>query len=166
MRDVQSGDAEAFRYLVERYQGPIYNLMLRGVPDASTAADLAQETFLKAYAAIGRFDATKRFFPWIYSIGMNILRDHMRKAGRELSGLEVEGTHDKSPENLVMESLDSRRVGREVLRLPETYREALILRFREECSMKEIAVALGIGVSGAKMRVSRGLAMLRERLEG
>lgn len=166
VKDVQSGDVEAFRYLVERYQGPIYSLMLRSAPDRDTAADLAQETFTRAYAGIGKFDPGKRFFPWLYSIGMNLLRDYLRKSGREFSGIEVDTFSSESSMEDADESMDARTVYKEVLRLPETYREALVLRFREECSMKDIAAALNISVSGAKMRVSRGLEMLRERFGG
>ena len=64
------------------------------------------------------------------------------------------------------ERLDGQRAERAVLDLPLDYREALLLRFREDMSMKEIAEALGLSVSGAKMRVHRGLDMLRKRLGG
>lgn len=166
IRDVQSGDTEAFRFLVERYQGPIYNLMLRSGMERETAADLAQETFTKAYAAIGRFNASKRFFPWLYAIGMNLLRDHMRKSGREYTGLDPDCLGEGVPPVDMQTRLDGQRMANEIERLPEAYREALVLRFREDCSMKDIAEALSISVSGAKMRVSRGLCMLRKRFGG
>lgn len=165
VRDVLDGDPEAFRPLVLRYQKPVYNLMLRFTGSPEEAADLTQEAFTRAYARLGSFRQDRRFFPWLYAIGLNIARDQYRRRGREETMEHLpEPEADTDQQELMVENLDARRVFECVEQLPEHYREALVLRFREDFSMVEIAETLDVSVSGAKMRVSRGLAMLRKRI--
>jgi RNA polymerase sigma-70 factor (ECF subfamily) len=165
---VLNGDAEAYAILVERYQKPIFNLMYRMTDSRADALDLAQDTFIKAYEQLHRFREGKKFFPWIYTIGLNRSKNFLRE--RKLkqtccmddcepaSGLDYPGQH----EDAICDRLDSMRVRQVMDQLPMDHREALILRYQEDLSMEEIALALGLSVSGAKMRVHRGLARLRE----
>jgi len=168
---VLAGDTEAYAVLVKRYQKPIYNLMYRMTGSCEDALDLAQETFIKAYDSLHRFREGARFFPWLYSIGLNHSRNFLRrnKARQTLdiddrdpgSGLDYPGQE----EDRLCARLDSMGVRKALDRLPVDYREAVILRYHEELSMEEIAAALRISLSGAKMRVHRGLEKLRELLE-
>ncbi len=171
IRDVLAGDPEAFGLLVERYQRPIYNLMLRATGAAHTAADLAQDTFLRAYENLERFRPGARFFSWLYAIGMNRARDWLRAAGlrretglESLDGADFPGNPGDQQERLA-ERLDLERVHRAVTRLPLEQREALLLRYREDFSLLEVAEALGISLSAAKMRVHRALETVRRALE-
>lgn len=165
VREVLGGETEAFGMLAERYHRPILNLMYRGTGSRSLAHDLAQDTFLRAFERLDTFRLSSRFFPWLYAIGVNRLRDHYRASGRSPESAAVEWetlqTADPRAEN-AERLLDARALMDGLLRLPPLYREALILRYKEECSMEEIAQALGLSVSAAKMRVHRGLDMLRE----
>jgi RNA polymerase sigma-70 factor (ECF subfamily) len=170
---VLRGEVNAFGTLVERYQKPIFNLMYRMAGSSDKAADLTQETFIRAYQKLERFHPGKRFFPWLYSIGLNLARDFARKNTcnpetgstlnpESLSGCDSPGDqHDR-----MCESLEFLRLEKALDELPLIYREALILRYHDECSMGEIAAALNLSVSAAKMRVHRGLDMLREQYKG
>ena len=170
---VLRGEVNAFGTLVERYQKPIFNLMYRMAGSSDKAADLTQETFIRAYQKLERFHPGKRFFPWLYSIGLNLARDSARKKTwnpesastlnpESLSGCNSPGEqHDR-----MCESLEFLRLEKALDELPVNYREALILRYHDECSMREIAAALNLSVSAAKMRVHRGLDMLREQYKG
>jgi RNA polymerase sigma-70 factor, ECF subfamily len=168
---VLAGDTDAYAVLVKRYQKPIYNLMYRMTGSCEDALDLAQETFIKAYESLHRFRGGGRFFPWLYSIGLNHSRNFMRRnkarqtvdlEDRDLgSGLDYPGQE----EDRLCARLDSQDVRNALDRLPVDYREAVVLRYHEELSMEEIAAALRISLSGAKMRVHRGLGKLRELLE-
>ncbi len=170
VRHVLEGDVQAFELLVLRYQKPIYNLAFRAMASEDSAADLTQEAFAKAYERLERFDRSKRFFPWLYTIAVNVVRDHLRKLGRDrtvgVADLEaaVAGPWDVEQKSM-HDRLVLQRLVKEMEKLPFDYREALILRFKQDFSMKEIAQALGLSLSGAKMRVSRGLRMLRERFK-
>lgn len=169
---VLDGNAEAYAVLVERYQKPIFNLMYRMTQSRADALDLAQDTFIKAYEQLHRFREGKKFFPWIYTIGLNRSKNFLREKKLKQtcsmedfepgSGLDYPAQH----EEVLCQRLDSQRVGRALHQLPMDYREALILRYQEDFSMEEIASTLGLSVSGAKMRVHRGLARLREVLGG
>jgi RNA polymerase sigma-70 factor (ECF subfamily) len=170
---VLRGEVNAFGTLVERYQKPIFNLMYRMVGSSDRAADLTQETFIRAYQKLELFHPGKRFFPWLYAIGLNLARDFVRKKTwdlergptqnpESLSGCNSPGDqHDR-----MCESLEFLRLEKALDELPVIYREALILRYHDERSMRDIATALNLSVSAAKMRVHRGLDMLREHYKG
>jgi len=168
---ILGGEVESFAVLVRRYQGPIYNMMLRMTGQAEEAADLTQETFLKVYENLERFRPSGRFFPWLYTIGLNLARDHLRRqknvaektADQPLEAYELhQGQSDR--DDAYLEHLDAERLPCLMATLPLDYREALILRFHEGLTMRDVGLALGISTSGAKMRVQRGLQRLRDKL--
>ena len=170
--DVLAGDHQAYAVLINRYQRPIFNALLRLVNCREDAADLTQETFLRAYEKLEQFRLSARFFPWLYTIGLNLARDHLRKkknapdcmtlapAGED--GLQL--LDNRQQENVLADKLDSEKLAQLMTTLPMEYREALLLRFQQGLDMKEIGAALGLSVSGAKMRVRRGLERLRRLL--
>ena len=167
---VLRGEVNAFGPLVERYQKPIFNLMYRMAGSSDKAADLTQETFIRAYEKLERFHPGKRFFPWLYSIGLNLARDFARKnnsnpeTGSTLNPDSLSGCNSPGDQHeLMCDSLEFLRLEIALDKLPVIYREALILRYHDECSMGDIAAALNLSLSAAKMRVHRGLDMLREQ---
>lgn len=172
VRRVLLGDVQRFGVLVREYQRPVYNLMLRMVNDETQAADLAQEAFTRAYERLHTFNMGRRFFPWLYSVSLNVARDWLRKNGRDrLLYVEDAAAMTREEDRPDVQAranarLDGARAFELVMRLDPKYREALILRFRHDFSMQEIAEVLGITVSGAKMRISRGLDMVRQQFEG
>lgn len=171
---VLGGNTEAFALLVARYQKPIFNLMMRMTGSMEDAADLTQDTFVKAFQSLNRFQEGRRFFPWLYALGLNHSRNFLlkRKTSRERmfpiddvetgSGLDYPGQEE---ENLCSR-LDLERVRSALDRLPPDYREALVLRYHEDLPMEDVATALEVSLSGAKMRVHRGLKKLRTLLDG
>ena len=170
--EILAGDVDAYAILVKRYQKPIYNLILRICRSETDAFDLTQETFIRAYEKLERFNPSRRFFPWLYTIGMNLARDHLRKT-RSAMAIEVqlmEGHHNQyslsAENNGLPDILDAVKVRISLEKLAFESREAIIMRFHEEMSMSEIAQTLGLSVSGAKMRVHRGLLKLRELVLG
>lgn len=169
---VLAGDVNAYSALVKRYEKPIFNLMYRMTGSQADALDLAQDAFIKAYEQLDRFQTDRKFFPWLYTIAMNVARNLLRdkKRGAQSSYIdEWEGCsgldYPQQQEELMCARLDFSVLHEALLQLPEDYREAIILRYREELSMEEVADALEISISGAKMRVHRGLNKLREILK-
>ena len=79
IRRILSGEHEAYALLVEKYKGPVYNLASRLTGRHQDKEDLAQEIFIRAFEALERFDETKRFFPWLYTIALNVIRNHKKK---------------------------------------------------------------------------------------
>src|SRR4030042_528501 len=80
--EILSGDVNAYALLVKRYQKPIYNLMLRMTGSEQDALDLTQETFVRAYEKLEKFNPSASFFPWLYTMGLNLARDFLRRAKR------------------------------------------------------------------------------------
>jgi RNA polymerase sigma-70 factor (ECF subfamily) len=157
---VRSGESEAFRLLVERYQGRAYRLALRVLRDDEAARDAVQDAFVKAYSALGRFEGRSSFFTWFYRLVMNQCLDARRrsKAGREVAfdegaGQEPEPSLEQIPQvdgvsfapaATLMRKQLLEQLGRAVERLPPAARETLLLREVEGLSYSEIAEALGI----------------------
>jgi RNA polymerase sigma-70 factor, ECF subfamily len=168
---ILDGDADAYAMLVNRYQQPIFNLTYRMTGSWADAADLTQDAFLKAYEQLYRFREGKRFFPWLYTIALNHTRNFLRKnktsktTSIEDCDLHSDSRYAAQEEDKICGRLDCQRLQGALTALQWEYREAVILRYREELSMEDIASALSISVSGAKMRVYRGLKKLREILE-
>lgn len=163
VRRVLQGDSDAFAALVGRYQKPIFNLMRRAVGSPQEAADLTQEAFFQAYRKLARFTAGRKFFPWIYTLSLNVLRDHMRQRPRpslslEDMGASGSGSSLSSGGNPPTDEIALRQA---MARLPVEMREALWLHYREQWSFKEIAGALGLSLSAVKMRIHRGVERMR-----
>jgi len=165
---VLAGNKDAYSTLVQRYQRPIFNLMLRVTGSYEDALDLAQETFIKAYEKLDTFRLGARFFPWLYTIGFNHVRNFKRrdKLSHEVfyqnGGEELGLDGPAYQEDEMHAKLDFQRLFQGLQKLPVDYREALILHYHEGFSMEDIGAALQLSVSGAKMRVHRGLLKLRQ----
>ncbi len=171
---VLEGEVEAYRILVERYQKPIFNLMFRMTGSYTEATDLTQEALIKAYDKLDTFKTGRKFFPWLYAVSANHARFFLRKnckfqathvpydenGRRDNAG----GSSDRQDERLVKKN-DYMHLHQALARMPADYREAVVLRYLEEMSMRDIADILNISVSGAKMRVYRGIGKLRESIE-
>jgi RNA polymerase sigma-70 factor (ECF subfamily) len=171
--EILGGDVSAYAILVKRYQKPVFNLMVRMTSCEEDALDLTQETLVRAYEKLESFNPSGRFFPWLYTIGLNLARDFLRKSKsvtvmteKELEGLQNNVSSLGEDADALPEKLDLEQVTNSLQKLPLEYREALILRFHQDMSMKEVAMALGVSTSGAKMRVQRGLLKLRRFLAG
>jgi len=160
----REGDHEAFRVLVERYQGRAYRLALRVLRDEEQARDAVQDAFLKAYVNLGRFEGRSSFYTWLYRLVMNLCldvkrRDHSvrvvetgeptdleRIATPDVRGAD-EGpwrAHEESPDAAVDRSELRGALARAIDELPEAARETLVLREVEGLSYAEIAESLGI----------------------
>jgi len=165
--EILSGDVNAYAPLVKRYQKPIFNLMLRMTGSEQDALDLTQETFVRAYEKLDRFNPSAPFFPWLYTMGLNLARDFLRRAKR--SPMEAYESENSSSEEIdqddrLADQTDIQEVLEGLQTLPVDYREALLLRFHEGLSISEVASALGLSASAAKMRIHRGLLKLRQLL--
>ena len=167
IRAVQQGQTQAFAQLVGSYQGRIFNLAYRMTGRVPDAEDLTQEAFLKAFQSIRSFDTQKRFFPWLFTIALNVVRNHLKKeAPRAMAGSEhpVEDEADRTGAGLdetLIKQQARKRLEAAVALLPMDQREAVIMRYYLDMSFDQLAEALNISVGAAKMRVKRGLEALR-----
>jgi RNA polymerase sigma-70 factor (ECF subfamily) len=161
----QRGEREAFDTLVERYQRDIYRLCYRYVNNHHDANDLAQEAFLRAYRAIGRFRGDCAFSTWLYRIAVNACLN-FRAARRPMTEELPESLADGRPP--VMDRMEkeerSRRVREAVSRLPEKQRATLILKIYHDLSHDEVARIMGTSVGTVKANLFHALGNLRKLL--
>ena len=166
---ILNGDRQAYALLVDEYRSPVYNLAYRMTGNFEDANDLAQETFMRAYKNLWRFNPHKFFFTWLYTISLNIIRNHLRKK-RKVAAEYVPGNTQSSaqaedkenPEQLFILNQQATALDACLQKLSVDLREAIVLRFYAELSFEEIATISGASVSAVKMRVYRALERLKQ----
>ena len=172
----QQGDREAFGILVSRYQNAVYSLALSRVGNPEEAKDIAQETFLKAYAARHRFQSHRKWTPWLFTIAANLCKDWLkRKKFQPLSldrarpdseeGPDREIADDRpSPEDEYLDGERRQQVLAAVSSLPAHYRDAVIMRYTQDLSYQEIAVVLRVPLTTVVGRLAKAKQLLRKKL--
>ena len=172
----QAGDEFAFASLVKIFLPNVYSFLAR-MTDRDTAEDLAQETFVKAWKNIGRFDAGKNFKPWILTIAKNTAFDHIRKkrakAFSEFETAEGENPFADSLADMSEPQADETAIAREtaeelskaLLEIPALYRSVILLRLEENLEFPEIAEVLGRPQETVRSQYRRGISLLRKQLK-
>jgi RNA polymerase sigma-70 factor (ECF subfamily) len=173
----RDGDSEAFRALVERHSRAVFRLAQRMTGSPQDAEDVVQETFLRAYKRLGRFESRANFGTWVHRIAANCSIDLIRsRANRETGhepddleqfGAAVEPTDamSTSPERLMLSSEVQQRVQAAMASLSRMERAAFTLRHFEGQSIEEISRALGLKTNAAKHSVFRAVKKMRVALE-
>jgi RNA polymerase sigma-70 factor (ECF subfamily) len=148
------GDPQAFTQLVESYQKPVYNLCYRMLGNAEDAEDAAQETFLRAYRSMRRYDSSRPFSTWLLSIDQIRRR---RMAIVSLEDLPVPDVPDPEPglESKVSLKEEQRRLRRVLDKLDPTDRAAVVMYYWYDFSYEEIGQALSLTLSAVKSRMHR-----------
>lgn len=176
IQDVKKGDQQAFAELVELYKDKVYQISYRMVGNVHEAEDIAQEAFLRAYMNIETYDVDRKFSTWLFRIATNLSIDRLRKKKPDYyMDQEVEGTTgltlssqiaatDELPEDQVITHELQDWIQAEILNLPSKYRSAIILKYIEDLSLKEIGDVLDLPIATVKTRIHRGREALRKRL--
>jgi RNA polymerase sigma-70 factor (ECF subfamily) len=168
------GDESAFSELVNKYLKPVYNFIYQLTQDRSTLDDLTQITFLKAWKNLGRFDQTKSFKTWLFVIAKNNALDHLKKKKSlpftlfENEGNDniLENISDENP--LPDEILNRQDIASELEKkldeIPGHYRIILLMHYRDDFSLQEIAEILDRPYNTIKSQHVRALAKIKELL--
>ncbi len=161
----QHGSDEAFTRLVETYQTPVYNLCYRMLGEPEFAEDAAQETFLRAYQHLHRYDQKRPFATWLLSIAAHYCIDRLRRRkfttvsvdadDNEEGGFELPDVDAPNPEMEAVRGEQRERLQTLLKRLDSVDRAAIILRYWNDCSEVEIAESLHLTVSAVKSRLHR-----------
>lgn len=160
------GDLDAFATLMDRYERPVFNLILHMVGNAEDARELCQQVFMKTYEHLDRYDAGRKFFSWIYRMAMNESINHLK--GRHLHQplSEALPARDASPAQR-FEAVERRDlIQRAVLALEPDYRAVVILRHFVQLSYREAAEVLNLPEKLVKSRLFTARQLLRKALEG
>ena len=163
---VLRGNVNDFEKLVTAYEKNVYNIALRMVGDPEDAADMTQETFIKAYRALSSFRGDSKFSSWLYRIASNVCLDFLRSRSRHpqvsLSTVDEDdrATFElpdmrQNPEEQLMKKLGMEAVRRGLEQLPEQQRQILVLRELGGLSYAELAQTLGLEEGTVKSRIFR-----------
>ena len=171
VRQFQRGDQAAFETLVRRWDANVLNLAHRMLGDAEDARDVRQLVFVRAFKALENFDGRAQFSTWLYRIGVNLCRDHLR------ARLAAQKRNEAMAENRRMiteteehprSTSDTHGIGAEVARavsaLSDNHREAIVLRHYSGLSFGQIAAILAVPETTVKSRVVAALQTLRDQL--
>jgi RNA polymerase sigma-70 factor (ECF subfamily) len=154
VRSAQAGDRPAFAVLIERYWDRLYRWLCRLTRDPTTAEDIAQETFLKAFAAVNSFRAGSNFRAWLFRIAHNNFVNQRRAIRQNRKPLVPEVAEDpRGPVGEMLSREAVRLIAEAVAKLPSDFRGALALRVEEGLSFRDIAEVLGITEETARWRV-------------
>lgn len=172
-----AGSQDAYVDLVERYQRPVFGLVLRLVRDRGLAEDLAQEAFLKAFRALGSFQRDRKLSSWLFKIAHNTAIDHLRRRELETVPLEtperegpdlldsLAGPELQSPETKLRRGDLAAALEAAVQRLRPEYRTVMELRFREGLAYEEIAEITGLPMGTVKTHIHRARKAMAACLE-
>jgi RNA polymerase sigma-70 factor (ECF subfamily) len=164
----KNGSDEAFTYIVETDQTPVYNLCYRMLGQPEAAEDAAQETFLRAYQHLHRYDIKRPFATWLLSIAAHYCIDRLRRRKLpifsvdedEETTFEIPDTRALHPETEAVHGEQREQVHALVQSLDPTDRAAIVMRYWYDFSEIEIAEALNLTVSAVKSRLHRARKQL------
>ncbi len=176
VRLVLGGDRECFAVLVDRYKKGITNFIGAAVRSPSDAADLSQETFLRAYAHLGTFNpALGRFSTWIYHIARNVVRTFLAKSQRRPQAQELgdeqtlenalpDLSREADPTGDVLRAEAEAEVRAALAELPERTRAVLALRYYDNLEYQTIAETMGLSLGNVKTLIHRGKLALAQKM--
>ncbi len=170
------GSQRAFQTLVERYQRPVFSLVVRMVRDHGIAEDVTQEVFIKAWLALARYDPRRRFASWLFKIASNAAIDHLRR--KKLPTTPIESS-DPDESSILDRTPDERAEAADTLikrhelaaaleaavaALRPEYRLVVLLRFKEEQPYRNIAEITGMPLGTVKTNLRRARREIEQRL--
>jgi RNA polymerase sigma-70 factor (ECF subfamily) len=178
IRRCLAGEERALRELMARYERPVFSLALRMLRQREDAEDVTQETFVRVFRALDRYDTARPFAAWLFTIASRLCIDHMRRRRVRPIALvrrEVGSQEDEiidvpdlgpGPETLAQEEQEERNVQALIDTLPPHYRIVVVMRHQQDLSYEEIASALHLPLGTVKARIHRARALLAERVGG
>ncbi len=163
----RDGNKNAFSGLVRLHQARVLRMAIGMIGDLDSAMDIVQDSFIRAWQALDRFEEGQPFYPWVSKIASNLAINHIRKHSRQAS-LDEENIEPSSnePDPFKKMQLDEneRRFMQAVRELPDQYRIVFILRTFEDLSYEEIAQRLDIAPGTVDSRLYRARRLLVEKL--
>jgi RNA polymerase sigma-70 factor (ECF subfamily) len=173
----RDGDSEAFHDLVERHSRAVYRLAYRMTGTPQDAEDVVQETFLRAYKQLGRFESRANFGTWVHRIAVNCSIDLIRSRPRREAALDLPDleqfsatsertdTSGATPERLMLSTEVQERISSAMTGLSAMERAAFMLRHFEGHSIEEISQSLGLKTNATKHSIFRAVRKMRVALE-
>ncbi len=170
IKKIRAGDRDSFAVIVERYKTQIYSLMYRYSGSVEDAADMTQDVFCRSFEQLESYREQKSFFAWLYTLALNYARDWSRKRSTRTRTLdryskEYANSEMKTPERIIEADQQIRGLVSALELLADDRREMVLLKYRHERSIKEIAEIFELSESAVKMRLHRALEELGRELK-
>jgi RNA polymerase sigma-70 factor (ECF subfamily) len=174
----RAGEVDAFGALYRAYQGGIYTFIRSQVREAELAADLTQDTFVRAWESLPRLRQAGAFQGWLYRIARNLVRDEARSGHARLetvasalsgdgdSGLHEPAEESDGPEDALVSKEMRGEIWRALETLPPEQREAVVMHHMQGMGTSEIAKVMGVRPGTVMSRLARGREALRKQLAG
>lgn len=166
-----AGNRDAFGWIVARYQSLLCSLAYSATGSLSQSEDLAQETFVTAWKQLADLREPERLRGWLCRISRNLTYDALRRQGREplyqaepLEEVEESAAVEPLPSDHTISREEEAILWRSIERIPASYREPLVLYYREHQSIENVAAALDLSEDAVKQRLSRGRKLLHEQV--
>lgn len=176
IRRCLAGDEKAYRDLVELYQAQVFSVALRILRRREDAEDVVQETFVRMFRALDRYDPQRPFAAWLFTITTRLCIDHLRRRRGVTVSLSRQeaGSHEEyeievedpgpGPDEVTSHTEEERRANDLIQGLPPHYRVVVVLRHQQDLSYEEIAEALHLPLGTVKARIHRARELLKARL--
>jgi RNA polymerase sigma-70 factor (ECF subfamily) len=164
VRRCLAGDRSAFEELVDKYQGPLFNLALRMTQQYADAEDITQSAFLKAYESLSSFKPGRKFFSWLYRIAVNETLNHLRgkrhqePLSEETPAMDADGSRELARDEA------SARIQEALMELSVDYRTVVVLKHLQELPYAEVSQILEIPEKTVKSRLFSARMRMREIL--
>ena len=168
--NIVNGDQDAVAPLIARYEEALMRFLLRATRDSSEAEDLFQETWMRVVRSAHRFDPSFRFSTWLFRISLNLVRKTWRRRDRRTlpltQALEEPSSNEPRAEEVLADFQRHRLLLESIRKLPPRLAEAVLLRYFEELTEREMSQRLSIPPGTVKSRLHHGLRRLAGILEG
>ncbi|MBM4162019.1 MAG: sigma-70 family RNA polymerase sigma factor [Ignavibacteria bacterium] len=161
VKECLRGNKQAFEVIVDRYQKPIYNLILRMVRDPEDAADLTQTVFVRAYEKLKTFDPRQKFFSWLYRIAINTSLNFVNQRKHTVRMDHAASYEDMTAHDQYEKAERAEKLGEALMRLRPEYRAIVILRHFHDLSYWEIGKILDVPEKTVKSRLFSARQLLR-----
>jgi len=165
------GDSQAFEIILEKYQGLICAITFSGTADVQQSEELAHQTFINAWKNLSQLKDLSKFRPWLCAIARNIIRDFLNQKQRDIIAkagpiehINDAAADDSGPLEYVIKKEHEALVSDAIGQLPELYREPLVLFYRQQQSIKQVAISLDLSESVVRQRLHRGREMIKDKL--
>ena len=172
INQVLAGNHQAYGVLVARYQSYVFTIALRFTKNREDAEEVAQDIFIKAYRSLADFRGASKFSTWLYTIVNNTCITFLRKKKLEVHSLDNEHVFDLAESqdsglraNLVEQKSRVNMVNQAIRLLSPDDAQIITLFYKGEQTLEEIALALGIEINAAKVRLHRARTRLKEKME-
>ncbi|GIO69715.1 sigma-70 family RNA polymerase sigma factor [Paenibacillus sp. FSL M7-1455] len=168
IRRIIANDKQLFSVLVDKYKYNVYGIFRGMGASHQDAQDLAQETFIRVYKYLPRHQEGNRFSAWVYTIAVNVMKDHVRKRRpipAEMDGHAQESDPAATPEQHIIRKEMQRDIYRYLNLLPDTYRLVLLLKYTNELSYEEIMEITGLSSIQVRNALHRGKKRLKKEME-